>query len=468
MSEKKYFGTDGIRGITSSESRYGELIITPEFCIRLGRAASRAFPGHDFILGCDTRRSSEMIAGALSSGIAAEGAKVSKVGVIPTPGVAYLAKKHSCIGVMVTASHNPAEYNGIKFFTSDGEKLSDSEEIRLEGMLGEDAEPSVRGSEKVVSASEMGEEYLDMLYDTARAFLPIGEKLPEIALDTANGAAYLYARRLFMRLGAMPRLIGSLPNGDNINLDCGATHTETLSKAVTKDRLDFGLALDGDGDRCIAIDEKGEKVDGDQILAICSDALLRWGMYEPLTAVGTLMSNRGLYAFLRSRNISMYTADVGDKYVRLEMLAHDSPIGGEDSGHIIFRDLSTTGDGLITSIMLCAAYLDGDCTFSELCPGFEKYPAVTLNCSVSTEAKERFKRGPDEELTKEIKDAEERLGETGKVLVRASGTEPFIRVTVESPDRERAELAANRLAFLINKIYCAIPCDGDKEDICAE
>lgn len=436
---KKYFGTDGIRGVAN-------LDLTPEVALRLGRAAVRALPGRSrVVIGRDTRESGLMLESALVAGLLAEGAEVLLAGVIPTPAVAFLTEDLDAdAGVAISASHNPYRDNGIKFFGPGGVKLPDDTEHAIEAefeALEDSAEAAPVGSARQVVDSE--ERYIDHLVDCVNFDLD-GCK---VALDCANGAAYRVCPSVFRRLGARVETIGVEPDGRNINLDCGSTHPERLADLVSSWKAEMGFALDGDADRCISSDETGVIRDGDFMMVVAARHLRDRGLLHPAVVVSTVMSNLGFYKALEESGIESVQTQVGDRYVMEQMVARGAMLGGEQSGHIIFREHCSTGDGTLTALIMAGIAWETSETLSSLCSVMKKYPQVLLNIR----AKSGRRLHPDMPAWTTIKRYETELGERGRVLVRSSGTEPVERVMVEAIDEREAEEIARSIADAILK-----------------
>ena len=440
----RLFGTDGVRGIANAE-------LTCELALNIGRAAAAVLTGDSrrrpiFVIGMDTRTSSDMLASAVMAGLCSFGADVIHLGVIPTPAVAYLVGKYKAdAGIMISASHNPSEYNGIKIFSGDGYKLPDALEDRIEEIvLGERTvgqEPYTGDAVgKISYETSAVKDYIDHLKSTV-AFSLDGLK---IAVDCANGAASMTAAKLFQELGAQADILFDSPNGSNINVNCGSTHMEQLAEVVRQGDYNAGIAFDGDADRCLCVDEQGQLIDGDVIMAICARDLSQRGKLAKNTVVGTVMTNFGFGKFCDEMGLKFTATKVGDRYVLEEMLLEEYNFGGEQSGHIIFRDFATTGDGQLTAIQLLSLLRRTGEKLSQLSHIMKHYPQVILNIKVSPEGKLHFF------TDKEVKDAIERakaaMGSEGRVVVRPSGTEPLIRVMAEGSDevlmKEQAELVA--------------------------
>lgn len=440
----KYFGTDGVRGIANEE-------LTPELAFKIGRCGGYVLAGEierpTVLIGRDTRISGEMLESALIAGLLSIGANVVRLGVVSTPCVAYLTKEVKAdAGVMISASHNPVEDNGIKFFGSDGYKLSDETEAQIEKLLDERIDELPRpigdGIGTVRDDFALKYEYSRYLKTTIDGASFDGIK---IVLDCAHGAAYELAPHIFSELGAEVVTVGSEPNGLNINDQCGSTHPEALQAEVLKHKAHIGLSFDGDADRLIAVDETGEILDGDHILYICGEALKRSGKLNHDTIVTTVMSNVGFYLALEKSGLSSVKTAVGDRYVMEEMRRGDYNLGGEQSGHIIFRNYSTTGDGILSGVQLTHTMLQSGKKLSELRQRMVKFPQVLIN--VGDVNKEGLKDNAAVKLV--IERVESALGTEGRVLVRPSGTEDLIRVMVEGPDKAQIEADAEAIAQTI-------------------
>ncbi len=444
----RLFGTDGVRGVANSE-------LTCELALQIGRATAMVLSEGKrkrlkVLVAADTRISSEMLLAAISAGFCSVGADVLVLGVLPTPAVAYLVKKYRYdAGVMISASHNPCEYNGIKIFKSDGYKLPDELEERIEAIILDGIHsPDIKigGDVGRISFGEKAKsDYIGHLLSTVDTdFSGI-----KIALDCANGSSAFTAPELFTQLGADFQILSSDPDGININRNCGSTHIERLQEYVKENECDIGLAFDGDADRLIAVDENGNIVDGDKIVAICAAALKERSNLSKNTAVVTVMSNLGFHNFCSSRGIDVVVTAVGDRYVLEAMLEGGYSVGGEQSGHIIFLDHATTGDGQLTAIQLLNILKKSGKSFSGLASEIEIYPQVTVNVQVSKIGKVRFAN--DEEIKKAVSSAEAELGNTGRVLVRVSGTEPLVRVMAEGKNEIQIRRLANEIATVIKE-----------------
>lgn len=444
---ERMFGTDGVRGVANTE-------LTAELAYKLGRAGAYilASEAHrpKILVGRDTRISGDMLESALVAGICSAGAEAICAGIVPTPAVAYLTRKYKAdAGIVISASHNPVEYNGIKFFNENGYKLPDEIEDKIEAVVLNDCKevPSPTGGKlgKKVVVDSANKDYIEFLNSTIDVSLD-GLK---IAVDCAQGASYAIAPMLLSDLGAEVLAIYNDPDGKNINRDCGSTHPEHLQKFVVENKCDIGLAFDGDADRLIAVDEKGNIVHGDFIIAICGSYLKEMGRLKKDAVVVTVMSNLGLDIGLRERNISTVKTKVGDRYVLEEMLKGGYSIGGEQSGHIIFLDYNTTGDGLITALQLLSVICRKGRTLSELASIMSELPQVLYNARVNNDMKSAYTT--DMIIQSEIKKIEEKLDGNGRVLIRPSGTEPLVRVMLEGKDKNELEILAKNLAYLIEE-----------------
>ncbi|RDW14986.1 phosphoglucosamine mutase [Oceanobacillus chungangensis] len=434
----KYFGTDGVRGVANEG-------LTPELAYKLGRVGGYVLTKQTekpkVIIGRDTRISGHMLEGALVSGLLSIGAEVMRLGVISTPGVAYLTKALSAqAGVMISASHNPVEDNGIKFFGPDGFKLTDEEEEEIERIMdGEDNLPRPTGADIGIINDyfEGGQKYLSFLKDT----IDNDFEGMQIAVDCAHGATSSLATHLFADLEADIYSIGSSPNGLNINDGVGSTHPESLQAYVLEKGADIGLAFDGDGDRLIAVDEKGGIVDGDQIMFICAKYMNEKGLLNENTVVSTVMSNIGFYKAIEENGMRSDKTAVGDRYVMEEMRKGGYNLGGEQSGHIIFLDHITTGDGMLSAIQLVNVMKETGKPLSELAGEMTIFPQVLKNVRV-TDKNEAL---TNTVILEEIAAVESELGDLGRVLVRPSGTEPLVRVMVEAPTKEQCDKYVDRI-----------------------
>lgn len=445
----RLFGTDGVRGIANLE-------LTVEQAMKIGRAAATVMGDSPkgkplFLIGSDTRISSSMLSAAVAAGICSAGANVLMLGTVPTPAVAYLVKKHGAdAGVMISASHNPHEYNGIKIFGGEGYKLPDELEEKIESLVldgdGGDGALPQGGDIGCVNRDDGAlDDYICHIAASAGAnFSGLS-----IAIDCANGSASVSAEKLFTSLGARVHMLHQTPDGININNACGSTHMESLMRYVTEHHLDCGLAFDGDADRFLAVDENGALVDGDEIMAICAMALKKQGKLAHNTVVGTIMTNFGFTKFCDENDIRFIATKVGDRFVLEEMLLGDYVLGGEQSGHIIFKEFATTGDGQLTAIQLLSIMKREGVPLSKLASVMTKYPQYMVNLKVSPDGKLHFYTDP--EVKQAIDQAREMLGDSGRVVVRPSGTEPLIRVMAEGMDAELTQKAVDDVADVIRQ-----------------
>ncbi|TQQ85163.1 phosphoglucosamine mutase [Peptacetobacter hominis] len=444
---RKYFGTDGVRGIANTE-------LDCDLAYKLGRAGGYVLAKGDHrvkvVVGKDTRISGDMLEAALISGLMSVGCDVITAGVIPTPAVAYLTRKYNAdCGVVISASHNPVEFNGIKFFNKDGFKLDDNIELEIEKYIDDmskiDSNPTGSEVGRRIHKHEASSDYVDFLVESAGVNLS-GKK---VVLDCANGASYKVAPEAFRRLGAEVIEIHTKPDGTNINDKCGSTHPESLQKAVVDNNADYGMAYDGDADRLIAVDEKGNIVDGDKIMILSAINLKNKGQLKDDTLVVTVMSNIGLKIAAKEHGVKLAETKVGDRYVMEEMIDKDYCLGGEQSGHLIFLDKNTTGDGTLSSLMLAGILEDEGKTLSEAASVMEQYPQVLINAKVSNENKNRYMEFPD--VKAEIERIEKLLDGEGRVLIRPSGTEPLVRVMLEGKEVGQIKELATNLAELIKE-----------------
>lgn len=444
----RLFGTDGVRGVANES-------LTCELAVKIGQAAAAVLGGNQkkrplVAVGMDTRISSDMLAGAISAGLCSSGADVLSLGVIPTPAVAYLVRKyHADAGVVISASHNSAEFNGIKIFSANGYKLPDELEEKIEDMILGDQKihGDIIGADvgRIIPAENAHKDYVDYLRQTVSHTLD-GLK---IAIDCANGAASTTAPMLFEQLGAECHILNADPNGVNINDNCGSTHMESLRKYVLNNSMDAGIAFDGDADRCLCIDEKGNEVDGDFIMAICASDMKKHGKLKKDTVIGTVMTNLGFIKFCQVNGINFIPTKVGDRYVLEEMLLEDYKLGGEQSGHVIFSDCATTGDGELTALRVLSVMYRESEKLSVLASVMKKYPQVMVNVKVSPEGKINFYT--DSKVKKAIEKAKASLGDSGRVVVRVSGTEPLIRVMAEGENTDEITEIVNTAAAEIKE-----------------
>lgn len=431
----KFFGTDGVRGIANRE-------LTCELAIKLGRAAAKVLTGNcghnaKILIGKDTRISSDMLENALLAGIASVGAEGISLGVVPTPAVSYLVKKYNAdAGIMISASHNSFEFNGIKFFNKDGYKLTDEIEDSIEKLVESNDEPSLPTGEKlgkILKCESAVDDYVKYLCETFEGNI---ENL-KLAVDCANGSASATASKIFSKINSNATILFDNPDGININENCGSTHLEKLSEYVVKNKCDIGIAFDGDADRCLLIDDKGKVVDGDIILALCAKYLKENGKLTNNTLVATIMSNMGLKEFCKKNDINLSETKVGDRYVLERMLEKNYSIGGEQSGHVIFGDLSSTGDGQLTALQILNILSKSGKSISELSAQFIKYPQKQSEVKIELSQKGLLKN--NEKIQEYIKSISEKLGSSGRILIRESGTEPKIRIMAECLDEKKLD-----------------------------
>ena len=438
----RLFGTDGVRGVANEQ-------LTPDLALALGRAAGLALApsGGRFVVGRDTRLSGPMLEAALVAGLCSSGAEVLRLGIVPTPAVAYLTVEEGADGgAMISASHNPVPDNGIKFFSNEGLKTSEDVERLIEEGAVTPPTDLPTGIE-VGTASELedaGDRYVDHLLTSIDSPLD-GLR---VVLDCAFGAAFHLAPRALREAGADVRAIHAEPDGARINVDCGSTSMAELSRAVVADGADIGLAFDGDADRVLAVDERGEEVDGDRILGLAAVHLMEQGVLKDGVVVGTVMSNLGFVRALEERGIEVVAAPVGDKFVAAEMAQRGAVLGGEQSGHVIFSEYSTTGDGILTGLQICSILQGSDAPLSKLAHFFEPFPQILINVPVT----DRSGLDDAREVWDVVRTVEESLGHDGRVLLRPSGTEPLIRVMVEAADRDTAERSARRVADEVKRV----------------
>ncbi|AEF16448.1 phosphoglucosamine mutase [Thermoanaerobacterium xylanolyticum LX-11] len=442
----RLFGTDGVRGIANKD-------LTPQLAFELGRAGAYVLTECSrrpkILIGRDSRVSGDMLKSALTAGLTSVGAEVIDAGIIPTPAVAYLTRHYKLdAGVVISASHNPVEYNGIKFFNKDGYKLPDEVEDKIEKIINEKSQlPTPTGLDvgNAVESESAQRDYIEFLKSTIDCDL----KGLRVVLDCAYGASSTVAPILFHELGADVILYGSHPNGEKINVKCGSTNPKVLQEIVAGTGADVGFAFDGDADRLIAVDENGDVVDGDHIMVMCGIHLKNTGKLNKNTVVVTVMSNIGLDIALKRNGIDVVKTKVGDRYVLEEMVKNGYSIGGEQSGHIIFLDHNTTGDGEITALKVAELLVKSGKKMSQLANVMVSYPQVLINAKVKNELK--YKYMDDEDIAREIEKLEEEMKGEGRVLIRPSGTEPLVRVMVEGKDQEKIESMARELANLIEK-----------------
>ena len=444
---RKYFGTDGVRGVANTE-------LTCDLAYKLGRAGGYVLAQGDHrvkvVVGKDTRISGDMLEAALISGLMSVGCDVITVGVVPTPAVAYLTKEYNAdCGVVISASHNPVEYNGIKFFNKDGYKLDDAIELEIEKYIEDidkvECSPVGEHVGRRIHKHDAKKDYVNYL----KSIINVDFKGLKVVLDCANGAAYEVAPTVFKELGAEVVSINSNPNGNNINDKCGSTHPEQLKEAVLEYKADLGLAYDGDADRLIAVNEKGQIVDGDHIMILSAIYLKKNNKLAKDTLVVTVMSNIGLTIAAKENGIKLATTSVGDRYVLEEMKNSGYNLGGEQSGHMIFLDYNTTGDGVLSSLVLAKIVLEENKALSELASVMTQYPQVLVNARISNENKNKYME--IKEISDEISRIESLLDGCGRVLIRPSGTEPLVRVMLEGKEEGQIKELATNLANLIQE-----------------
>lgn len=445
----RLFGTDGVRGIAGTE-------LTIELAMKLGQAGAYVLTkekSHQptIIVGCDTRISGGMLANALMAGICSVGANAVYVGVVPTPAVAYLTRRHKVdAGVVISASHNPMEFNGIKFFNGEGYKLSDELEDEIQALIENDMAdvtfPIGSGIGKVEYRFDIKDEYVEF----EKQCVPVDLSGLKIVIDCAEGANHYTAVKTLTELGANLVAIHTNPDGTNINANCGSTHMSELKARVVSEKADVGIAFDGDADRMLAVDEKGNLVDGDQIMAICGKYLKEQGKLKKDTLVATVMSNLGLTLMCKEEDIHLEATKVGDRYVLENMLQNGYNVGGEQSGHVIFLDDNTTGDGLLSALHLLQVMVERKKPLSELAAIMEVLPQALVNAKVPNHKKESYMEYP--EIAKAIEKLEEKFAGEGRVLIRPSGTEPLVRVMIEGKDQKVIDEEAKKLADLIMRV----------------
>ena len=445
----RMFGTDGVRGIAGSE-------LTIELAMKLGQAGAYVLTKEQshqptIIVGCDTRISGGMLASALMAGICSVGANAIYVGVAPTPAIAYLTRKHKVdAGVVISASHNPMEFNGIKFFNGDGYKLSDNLEDEIEALIRNDMEdvdfPIGPGIGKVEYRLDILDEYIRYQEKT----VPVDLSKLKIVVDCAEGASSYTSVQTLKDLGADLIAIHTSPDGTNINANCGSTHMDELRARVVSEKADVGIAFDGDADRMLAVDENGNLIDGDVVMAICGNYLKKKGKLAKDTIVVTVMSNLGFSIMGKKEGIHVEKTKVGDRYVLENMLENGYNLGGEQSGHVIFLDDNTTGDGLLTALHLLQVMVDTGKKLSELSTVMEVLPQALVNAKVPNHKKESYMEYS--EIADAIKELEDKFAGEGRVLIRPSGTEPLVRVMIEGKDQAVIDEEARKLADLIMKV----------------
>ena len=443
--KRKYFGTDGIRG------RVGEDPITADFILKLGWAAGKVLTKYAegkknrVIIGKDTRVSGYMFESALEAGLIAAGVDVDLLGPMPTPAIAYLTRTfRAAAGIVISASHNPVEDNGIKFFAADGYKLPDEIELEIEALI---AQPLITNGSNSLGKARRIHDASGRYVEFCKGTLPLGFNLSgvKVALDCANGATYNTAPRVFKELGASVVTIGNAPDGFNINRECGSTHLQALQEVVQQEQADVGIALDGDGDRVLFVDSNGEIVDGDELLYVIAQH--RHSHNNCNGVVGTQMSNLGLELALSEMNIPFERAKVGDRYVVEALKANDWVLGGESSGHILCGELNTTGDGIVSALQVMLALADANKTLAQLKSEMTKFPQMMINVKLP----KRVDISQNLQINQVVAEAEKRLDGRGRVLLRPSGTEPVIRVMVEGEDSVLVNNLVNQIADLVRQ-----------------
>lgn len=445
----RMFGTDGVRGVAGTE-------LTIELATKLGMAGAYVLTREQehqptIIVGCDTRISGGMLASALMAGICAVGANAIYVGVVPTPAIAYLTRKHKVdAGVVISASHNPMEFNGIKFFNGEGYKLKDELEDEIEALIRSNMKdvpiPTGSGVGKIEYRFDIQEEYISFM----KKRVPVDLSGLKIVVDCAEGASYYTSVKTLKELGANLVSIHTDPDGTNINSNCGSTHMSELQARVVYEKADIGIAFDGDADRMLAVDERGQLVDGDQIMAIIGNHMRRQGKLKKDTIVVTVMTNLGFSLMGEREGIHIEKTKVGDRYVLENMLENGYNLGGEQSGHIIFLDDNTTGDGLLSALHLLKVMVDTKEKLSDLASVMEVLPQALVNAKVPNHKKEHYMDYA--EIAEAIQVLEEKFNGEGRVLIRPSGTEPLVRVMIEGKNQQEIERDAKALAELITKI----------------
>jgi phosphoglucosamine mutase len=445
----RLFGTDGIRGVANKE-------LTPELAFKLGKAGAYVLTKEkrrkaNIIIGMDTRESGDMLEAALIAGMCSVGANVIPLGVIPTPGMAYLVRHYKMdAGVVISASHNPSKDNGIKFFSSEGYKLSDSLEDEIEDIIKNSYDSLPNPSENLgrkMLRHDAVLNYVDFIVDQAEDINLEGMK---VAIDCANGATYQAAPMVMKNLGADVHTIHASPDGININKNCGSTHMTSLVEYVRDNHMDIGIAFDGDGDRCLMVDENGKIVEGDEMMSIFATYFKKEGTLKNDTLVATVMSNLGLFHMGEKNGINIERASVGDRYVLERMLEIGACLGGEQSGHIIFLDHNTTGDGILTAVQMLKIMHKTGKKLSELNTVMKVLPQVLINAKVKEENKKDFDK--NDEINSAVAKVSEKFKGRGRVLIRASGTEPLVRVMIEGEDPKELEKEARKVADLIERI----------------
>ena len=450
---RKYFGTDGIRRIANTE-------LSPSLVYRVAKAGAYVLSKHSdhmptILIGRDTRISGTLIESAMVAGFLSYGANVKILGVLPTPGVAYLTKKLKAdASVVISASHNTYEFNGVKYFSNKGMKIPDELEEEIEEVMDSGKLDDFSAVNDQIGVSEIRTDLLDeYVYFFRKNFEEDFENLDTsnfvVAIDTANGATSVVAEKVFSALGIKHYILNNTPNGTNINENCGSTHLDVLKKYVVENKCNLGIAYDGDGDRCLAVDENGNEIDGDVILAVISNYMKEKGKLNKDTLVATVMSNLGLKKYAKANNINFEETKVGDRYVLEKMLKEGYNLGGEQSGHIIMLDYNPTGDGILTSLMLTKIILEKNMSASKTCDIIQIYPQVLINAKV--DGNKKYDYDKDNEIKQAIEKLEKEFSGNSRVLIRPSGTEPLVRVMIEGTDKKYIETKAKDLAKLIEE-----------------
>lgn len=450
---RRYFGTDGIRRIANTD-------LSPEFVYKVAKAGAYVLSKHTdhspiILIGRDTRLSGNLIESAMTAGFLSYGANVLSVGVIPTPAIAYLTKKlNADASVVISASHNTFEFNGIKFFSNKGMKIPDELEEEIENIMDSDMiNTLVASNEKIgisKESSSLADDYISFITSIfGDVFVKNLDTNFKVVIDTANGATYDVADKIFTKLGINHKIINNTPDGININDKCGSTHLEMLKDYVVSNNYSLGIAYDGDGDRCLLVDENGNTVDGDSILAISSNYLKNTGKLNKNTVVATVMSNIGLGKYAMKNGINLEKTNVGDRYVLEKMLEKGYNLGGEQSGHVIFSDYNRTGDGILTSLMILKILSEKHILLGEAASIVTIYPQVLYNAKVPNEKKNVYK--DNDLIVQKIKEAENELKDSGRILIRPSGTEPVVRVMIEGENLDFITNLANEIGKLIEE-----------------
>ena len=450
---RKYFGTDGIRRIANTE-------LSPELVYKVAKAGAYVLSKHTnhtptILIGRDTRISGGLIESAMTAGFLSYGANVKLLGVMPTPAVAYLTRRYKAdASVVISASHNTYEFNGVKYFSNKGMKIPDELEEEIEEVMESNKLGEMTAVNEKIGVSEIRTDLLDeYVYFFRKNFEEELENLDKedfvVAIDTANGATSEVAEKVFKVLGIKHHIINNEPDGININRNCGSTHLENLKEFVVKNKCNLGIAYDGDGDRCLLVDENGKEIDGDVIIAIISKYLKEKGKLKQNTIVATVMSNLGLKKYAKDNDITFIETKVGDRYVLEKMLNEGYNLGGEQSGHIILLDYNPTGDGILTSLMIIRILLEKQISLSEAAKIIDIYPQVLINARVASDKKYDYEK--DSEIKQEIEKLEKEFSGNGRVLIRPSGTEPLVRVMIEGKDINYINEKAKQIAKLIEE-----------------